>query len=145
MKPFSDMEVVMGHGGQLGSLEAVFSPRGEDGNPRKLWNRQTGDIDPATAKSWERYDIRLILERNWKALGPKLAGKLHVYCGGEDTFYLERAVITLKRTLSALGSDAVMEIFPGRDHGNLLDQKMRARVAEEMAQQFNTARLRKAA
>jgi S-formylglutathione hydrolase FrmB len=135
-KPFSDMEVVMGHGGQLGSFEAVFSPRGEDGNPKKLWNRQTGDIDPEVAKSWERYDIRLILERNWKTLGPELAGKLHVYCGGDDTFFLEGAVIALKKTLAVLGSDAVVEILPERDHGSLLDQPMRQRLAREMAQQF---------
>ena len=32
-KPFSDMEVVMGHGGQLASFEAVFSERGDDGYP----------------------------------------------------------------------------------------------------------------
>ena len=35
-KPFSDMEVVMGRGGQLYSFEAVFSPKGTDGQPCKL-------------------------------------------------------------------------------------------------------------
>jgi hypothetical protein len=95
-KPFSDMEEVMGHGGQLGSFEAVFSPRGPDGRPRQLWDRATGAIDPEVAKSWEAYDIRLVLERNWKTLGPKLAGKLHVWTGGADTFYLEGAVARLK-------------------------------------------------
>ena len=33
-KPFNDMEVVMGRGGQLFSFEAVFSPRGSDGKPQ---------------------------------------------------------------------------------------------------------------
>ncbi len=70
-KPFSDMEEVMGHGGQLGSFEAVFSPRGPDGRPRRLWDRATGTIDPEVAKTWEGYDIRRVLERNWKALGPQ--------------------------------------------------------------------------
>ena len=72
-KPFSDMETVMGHGGQLESFEAVFSPRGPDGKPRPLWDRRTGKIDHEVARTWERYDIRLILERNWKTLGPKLS------------------------------------------------------------------------
>jgi hypothetical protein len=67
---FSDMEIVMGRGGQLGSFEAVFSPRGSDGKPLQLWDRKTGTIDPAVAKEWEKYDIRLILERNWKRLTP---------------------------------------------------------------------------
>jgi S-formylglutathione hydrolase FrmB len=136
VKPFSDMEVVMGRGGQLGSFEAVFSPRGPDGQPRQLWDRRTGRIDPAVATSWERYDIRLVLERNWRALGPKLAGKIHVYMGAEDTFYLDGATRLLKETLTRLGSDAVVEIFPGRDHSSLLDRALRERIRAEMAQQF---------
>jgi S-formylglutathione hydrolase FrmB len=132
-KPFSDMEVVMGHGGVLQSFEAVFSPRGSDGRPRPLWDRTTGRIDPEVAKAWERYDIRLVLERNWKTLGPKLAGKLHVYMGDQDTFYLEGAVVLLKEALAKLGSDAVVELFPGKDHGSLMDKTLRERIAKEMA------------
>jgi enterochelin esterase-like enzyme len=135
-KEFSDMEVVMGHGGQLASFEAVFSQRGPDGQPKKLWNRGSGDIDPEVARSWERYDIRHILEKNWKTLGPKLNGKLHVYMGDEDSFYLEGAVVLLKQALKQLGSDALVEIFPNRNHGNLIDQKMRERIAQEMANRY---------
>jgi S-formylglutathione hydrolase FrmB len=138
-KPFSDMEVVMGHGGQLGSFEAVFSERGANGKPKQLWDRNTGVIDPEVAKSWERYDIRLVLERNWKTLGPKLAGKLHVYMGDQDTFYLEGATILLKETLKQLGSDAVVELFPGKNHGSLMDRNLRERIAKEMAEQFRKA------
>jgi enterochelin esterase-like enzyme len=132
-KPFSDMETVMGHGGQLASFEAVFSPRGSDGRPQPLWDRATGAVDPETARAWDKYDIRSKLEREWKALGPKLAGKLHVYTGAEDTFYLEGAVRLLQASLKALGSDAVVEIIPGRDHGSLVNQEMRERIAHEMA------------
>jgi hypothetical protein len=135
-KPFSDMEVVMGRGGQLLSFEAVFSPRGPDGKPQPLWDRQTGRINPAIAKAWEKYDIRLILERSWSTLGPKLAGKIHVYMGDQDTFYLEGAAMLLQKSLAALKSDAVVEFFPGRDHGSLLDSALRERVAREMAATF---------
>jgi hypothetical protein len=135
-KGFSDMEVVMGHGGQLGSFEAVFSPRGSDGQPKQLWDRTTGAVDPAVAKAWEKYDIRLVLERNWKTLGPKLAGKVHVYMGEEDTFYLEGATRLLKQALKKLDSDAVVELFPGRDHGSLMDAKLRERIAKEMVDRF---------
>ncbi len=132
-KPFSDMEVVMGHGGQLQSFEAVFGPKGADGVPAKLWDRKTGRVDAEIAKSWEPYDIRLQLERNWKTVGPKLKGKLHVYMGGEDTFYLDGATILLKEALARLGSDAVIEIFPGKDHSTLMTQDLRQRIAREMA------------
>jgi len=140
-KPFNDMEVVMGRGGQLFSFEAVFSPRGKDGKPMPLWNRTTGVIDRDVAKAWERYDIRLVLQRNWKTLGPKLAGKLHVYMGAEDTFYLDGATRLLGDSLKDRGSDAVVEIFPGRNHGNLLDAALRKRIAQEMADAFGKLKL----
>ncbi len=135
-KGFSDMEEVMGHGGQLQSFEAVFSPRGADGRPKKLWDRKTGAVDPAVAMEWEKYDIRLVLERNWKTLGPKLAGKIHVYMGDADTFYLEGATKLLQKSLRDLGSDAVVELFPGKNHGSLMDRTLRERIGKEMAELF---------
>ena len=135
-KPFSNMETVLGHGGQLESFEAVFSPRGGDGKPRKLWDRATGAIDPEVARAWEAYDIRMTLQKNWHVLGAKLSGKLRIYMGAEDTFYLEGATLLLKQSLASLGSDAVVEIFPGRDHANLLNTALRQRIAAEMADQF---------
>jgi S-formylglutathione hydrolase FrmB len=135
-KPFNDMEVVMGRGGQLFSFEAVFSPKGQDGKPQPLWDRATGLIDSETAKAWQRYDIRMIVENNWKTLAPKLAGKIHVYMGAEDTFYLDGATRLLQASLKALGSDAKVEIFPGKHHGNLIDQNLRQRMNREMAEAY---------
>jgi hypothetical protein len=100
------MEEGMGHGGQLASFEAVFSERDGNGWPKRLWDRKTGAIDPEVARSWEKYDISLVLERNWKVLGPKLAGKLHVYTGEQDTFYLEGSTRLLREQLVRLKSDA---------------------------------------
>ena len=75
------------------------------------------------------YDINRYLTRNWDRLAPRLAGKLHVYTGEKDTFYLEGTVRLLKRSLETLGSDAVVEILPGRDHSTLLDSAMRVRAS----------------
>ncbi len=135
-QPFSDMDRIVGHGGQLDSFDAVFGPRGASGKPVPLWDRDTGAVNADVAKHWEKYDIRLTLENNWKVLGPKLVGKLHVYTGAEDTYYLDGAVALLKESLAKLGSDAVVEIVPGRDHGNLIDGKMRQRMSREMADAF---------
>ena len=67
---------------------------------------------------------------------PKLAGKIHVYMGGEDTFYLEGATALLKESLTKLGSDAAVEIFPGKDHGTLMTRQLRERIAREMAESY---------
>lgn len=129
---FARLDDVIGNGGQLHSFEAVFSPLDSRGEPRLLWDRATGAIDPAVARAWEDHDIRLVLERNWKTLGPKLAGKLHVVTGDRDTYYLEGAVKLLKKSLSELGSDAVVEISPGRDHRTVLDPALARRINAEM-------------
>jgi S-formylglutathione hydrolase FrmB len=132
VEPFSQMEDVLGDGGQLSSFEAVFSPLDKAGRPRKLWDRKTGVIDPVTAKAWEQYDIRLILERNWATLGPKLKGKIHVTMGDLDTFYLEGATILLKQSLEKLGSDASITLVPGKDHSSVLTTALADQIELEM-------------
>lgn len=113
---FIRQETVLGPGGQIHSFEAVFSPR-EAGKPRPLFDRATGDVDAATAKAWEPFDISLKLTRQWPTLKDALAGKLHIYAGGVDTFYLEGAVRRLQETLKNLGSDAEVTIVEGMPHG----------------------------
>src|SRR5207237_5970194 len=117
-------------------VAAVLGPRGADGKPLPLWDRKTGAIDTKVAETWKRYDIRVILEKNWATRGPKLTGKLRVYMGDKDNFYLEGATILLKQSLAKLGSDAVVEIFPGRDHMNIITAQLRTRMNNEMAEQF---------
>jgi len=133
---FDRMEEVMGFGGQLHSFEAVFSPRGPSGKPVRLWDRATGAIDQQVALAWQKYDIRLILERDWAILGPKLTGKLHVFQGELDSFYLEGATKLLKEGLARVKSDAVVEIHPGRDHSDLLTDELRQRFRREIVQAY---------
>ncbi|HTK28401.1 MAG TPA: alpha/beta hydrolase-fold protein [Vicinamibacterales bacterium] len=84
-------------GEQFDIWQAVFSPTGADGYPAPIFDKQTGAIDPAVAAYWkEHYDLRHIIERDWATLGPKLRGKLHVYCGSADNYFLNDAVYLLE-------------------------------------------------
>ncbi len=146
IEEFVRMESVMGeYGGQFASFEWVWSPRGEDGRPMKLFNRASGELNQATLTAWQKYDIRLILEKNWATLGPRLKGKINVICGSADTFHLEEAVIMLCDFFKQKGSDAVCEIVPGRDHMNLyqpyqtFSEGLSARIYKEMAAKFQSA------
>jgi pimeloyl-ACP methyl ester carboxylesterase len=136
-KDFCLMDDVLGRGGQLRSFDAVFSPRQPDGWPAKCWDRATGEVIPSVVEHWRKYDISLLLEQNWSELQPKLAGKLHIYMGELDTFYLEGATKLLAERLKSLGSDAQVEIFPGKDHGTVLTPQLRHRIAREMAAKFH--------
>lgn len=142
---FAKQEDVQGdYGGQLASFEWVWSPKGPGGRPMRLFNRETGELDPEVKKAWQKYDIRLILGKNWAALGPKLKGKIHVFCGSEDTFHLEEAVVMLCDFFKQKHSDAICEIIPGRDHMNLYNpyetypEGLGERIAKEMQKAFES-------
>ncbi len=134
---FAKMEVVRGAGGQLYSFEAVFSPRGPDGKPQPLYDRKTGAVKGDVAQAWKRYDIGLVLKENWPTLESKLTGKLRIFAGEKDTFYLEGAVRLLKQTLDELGSDAVIEILTGRNHMNVADRALGQRIHQELRAVFD--------
>jgi|HubBroStandDraft_6_1064221.scaffolds.fasta_scaffold03350_8 hypothetical protein len=106
MELMNRYELVQGTHGRSGEQfdiwQAVFSPVAKDGYPQPIFNKRTGEIDHETAKYWrEHYDLSAIMQRDWKTLGPKLAGKLHFYVGEADTFYLDRAVHLLKDFLES--------------------------------------------
>ncbi len=100
------LEHVLGTRGRSGELrdgyEAAWAPVGEDGYIKTLIDKRTGAIDPSVAEYMkEHYDLRHILERDWKELGPKLIGKLHIYCGDMDNYYLPNAVYLLDEFLES--------------------------------------------
>ncbi len=98
VEQMSRLELVLGtkgrSGGQLDVWESVYSPVGADGYPRRIWDRTTGAIDPDVAKFWkENYDLVHIMKRDWnKGLGKKLEGKVNLYVGDMDNYYLNNAV-----------------------------------------------------
>ena len=70
---------------------------GPDGYPQRIFDKETGVIDPAVAQYWrEHYDLSHILERDWAVLGPKVRGKLHIYVGSADNYFLNSAVYFLE-------------------------------------------------
>ena len=105
------MEAVLGDKGRSGEQwdiwQAVFGPIGADGYPQPVWDKATGAIDPKVAGYWrEHYDLTDIVRRNWSTLGPKIAGKINIYVGTADTYYLTNAVYFAQDTLEALKAPA---------------------------------------
>lgn len=101
------MELVLGtktrSGQQFDIWEAVYSPVGRDGYPARVFDKETGVIDKAVVEYWrEHYDLVHILKRDWdKGLGKKLQGKLHIYAGDMDNFYLNDAVYRAEQFLES--------------------------------------------
>ena len=99
-------ESVLGSKGRSGDQwdiwQAVYSPSGEDGYPKPIWDRETGKIDKDVANYWkENYDLSYIMKRDWDKIGKDLEGKIHIYCGDMDNYYLNNAVVLTEKFLES--------------------------------------------
>jgi hypothetical protein len=111
---------------------ATFGPRGPDGLPRPLWEPKTGAIDQSVVEHWRQYDLRLVLERNWKALAPRINGKIHIWVGDADNYFLNNAVHLLDASLKQADPPFVgrIEYGPGMGHTSGWSERQ---VMREMA------------
>ena len=91
-------ELVLGHEGRSGQQwdiwEAVYSPVGPDGYPKRIWDKLTGVIDQEVAAllAGALRPVAHPASATGRRLGKKLAGKLHIYVGDMDNYYLNNAV-----------------------------------------------------
>ena len=109
LEQMNHREMALGSHGRSGDQwdiwQAVYSPVGADGYPQPIWDKETGEIDAAVAEYWrENYDLVHILRRDWATLGPKVRGKLFIYVGEMDNYYLNNAVYLAEEFLESTTS-----------------------------------------
>jgi hypothetical protein len=121
VQQFSQLERVLGsYGGQMTSFDWVFSPRGKDGRPMPMFDRDTGDVDADVVAYWrDHYDIAHRLQAEWPQLAPDLDGKIHLIVGTADTFYLDGAAHRLKGVLDGLHAQSDIRFLPDKTHFDL--------------------------
>ncbi len=106
-------------GQQWGAWNAAYGPRGANGRPVPLWDAKTGAINREVIEHWKQYDLRLLLERNWQSLAPRLRGKITIWVGEADDYFLNNAVHLLDQFLSKATPAYEGRIIygPGKGHG----------------------------
>ena len=113
-------DVLGDYGGQMRSFDWVFSPRGRDGRPLPLYDHATGAVDPQVAAYWrDHYDIAHHVQTDWPRLKPDLDGRVHLFVGTADTFYLDGAAHRLKAVMDSLGARSDIRFLPDRTHFDL--------------------------
>jgi len=125
-KDFIQYENVQGYsntyvtsGGQFSAFTALFSPKGEDGLPKPLFDPITGEIDREVAEHWRKYDLKHYVKNNWNTLGPKIQGKIWVWGADMDNFYLNPALRSFHKMLQKQNnpkSDAQISFTPMAGH-----------------------------
>jgi len=123
-------------GGQWGAWNAAFGPRASDGRPVPLWHPRTGAIDRAVAEHWKAFDLRRALEQNWDTLGPKLQGKLHIWVGEADDYFLNNAVHRLDEFLSKAEPAYEGSIVYGPGQGHCWQGISEREVMQQMARRM---------
>jgi hypothetical protein len=124
MRQLAQLEEALGSHGRSGqqfeAWESVYGPVGEDGYPRPLFDKRTGKIDKQVVKYMRDngYDLSAYLQDNWAKIGPQLKGKIHVYVGDMDSYYLDLAVYLLEDFLKTTDANATFEYGrPLKGHG----------------------------
>jgi hypothetical protein len=67
----------------------------------------------------DHYDLAHLTEANWTERGPDLKGRIHLFVGTADTFYLDGAAHKYEAVLTRLGGDPRFTYLPGRTHFDL--------------------------
>lgn len=126
MKQFITYENVLGSsdsyldsGGQFSAHNALYSPKGKNGLPEAIFDPLTGDINQEVAEYWKKYDFKIYAEKNWDTLGPKLQGKIFIWMGDMDHFYLNPATRSFDQFLQSTEnpkSDANIVFTPMSGH-----------------------------
>ena len=136
MKDCYRMEHVIYRGEQMHSFDAVFSKKGKDGEPERICNSETGEIDSNVFQHWKNYDISLYLRTNWDKIKPDLEGKVRVTVGKQDNFLLNYAVVMLEGEMKKLNSTFVFQYYPG-DHFTVSTPEFRKDGNTFLEQKYN--------
>ncbi|RMZ69705.1 Alpha Beta hydrolase [Pyrenophora seminiperda CCB06] len=104
---------------------AVFGIQGYNNYPLEPWDKVTGEIYPEAVASWKPFDLADYIASNFhdgttRKLGAALAGRIHIYVGAWDDYYLNLGVLQFQnRTDAAAGAPgwANITILPQKHHG----------------------------
>jgi hypothetical protein len=123
----SQLEATLGSkarsGQQFDAWDAAYGPIDSAGYPQRAWDRGTGAIDKSVVAWWhdKGYDLTNDMVQNWGKIGPALTGKMHVYVGDMDNYYLNLAVYRMEDAASKLANPRANFTFeygrPMKPHG----------------------------
>jgi hypothetical protein len=123
-------------GGQFSAFTALFSPKGNDGLPKPMFDPITGEIDSEVAEYWRKHDLKDFVNKNWETLGPKIQGKIWVWAADMDNFYLNPATRAFDEMLKKMDnpkSDASINFTPMKGHcAEYNETKVIQQIAEKL-------------
>lgn len=124
VRQMAQLEEVLGSrvrgGQQLQAYDAAYGPVGDDGYPKPLFDRTTGTIDKSVVDYWRDngYDLTHYLRKNWDTIGKDLNGKITVWVGDMDNYFLNLGVYKMEEAFKDLKGKATFQYGrPMKPHG----------------------------
>ncbi|KAI4624808.1 uncharacterized protein J4E87_005288 [Alternaria ethzedia] len=101
---------------------AVFGVQGYNNYPLEPWDKVTGEIYPDAVEYWKPFDLSDYVVTNFNSsrnLGAALAGRIFVYVGTWDNYFLNEGVMEFQKRTDAVGGAgwANVTILPEKPHG----------------------------
>ena len=101
---------------------AVFGVQGYNNYPLEPWDKVTGEIYPEAVEYWKPFDLSNYVVTNFNStrnLGAALAGRIFVYVGTWDNYFLNEGVMEFQKRTDAVGGAgwANITILPEKPHG----------------------------
>lgn len=131
IKDFVGLDRIAGWGEQMYSFDAAFSPKGPGGEPLRLFDWDTGRVDPAVAASWKKHDLSLAVSRLDRRKSDLLQDKIRVCVADDDDFGLNRPVHAFRDALARKGIRADIRFPAGGGH-DVWTNELRTAIHEDI-------------
>ncbi|HEY5168743.1 MAG TPA: hypothetical protein VIK03_05035, partial [Thermoleophilia bacterium] len=92
--------------GIWGENFAMWGPQGADGYPAPFFDLYKGAIDHAVTAQMHDKDLADYAVAHWPTIGKALRGKLHIWAGTKDAFFLNLGVESFQEHVAGLTSPA---------------------------------------
>ena len=93
-------------------------------NPQlQPWNKVTGEIYPEAVEYWKPFDLSHYITSNWanaKNLGQVLRGRIFVYVGSHDNYYLNEGVERFQQNVDSFGGAGWVSLYAATSSETLL-------------------------
>ena len=132
MKDYIELEKLFESGEQMYSFDATFSEKGKDGKPERLFNWETGKVNPVTAKRWERYDLSKIVSKLGNKKRASLANKIHIYVAEDDEFNLDEPVKAFQKVLNKLGISSEIIFSKNGGHSKMWTEALTKNIHNQI-------------
>lgn len=131
LKDFTGIDLIAGWGEQMYSFDAAFSIKNPDGEPRHLYDWNTGKVNPEVAASWESHDLSKVVSGLSQDKINLLNGKIHIYVADNDIFGMNRPVHLFKNEVMKKGLTAEI-LFLEKGGHNIWTDEIRKLIHDDI-------------